>query len=92
MGHIGYFGLPLATALVGVIFALSYRWIRGRLGEADPDPIPMARLRNSPRHGGFNEEPSWLRPMQSIIIAAGLTIWTLCILAFVAVGLGALIF
>ena len=71
------------------IFAISYRWIRNRLGEVEPDPIPAARVNSSARHPGFRQEPSWLRPLQATVLATGLTLALVCALTFVLVAVGA---
>lgn len=75
--------------LVLDIFAISYRWIRNRLGEVEPDAIPAARVSFSAKHQGFRQEPAWLRPLQATVLATGLTLTLVCALTFVLVAVGA---
>jgi hypothetical protein len=84
-------GLAVVAFLVGDIFALSYVWIRRRLGEIEPELIPAARTSRSPKHGGFRREPTWLRPLQATLIAMGLTVWISCALAFLMIGAASLV-
>lgn len=80
---------PIALALLFIVldvFARTYRWIRGLLGEVEPDSIPAARIEAAYRHGGFRQEPHWLRPLQATLLALGLTLALVCALAFVVVA------
>jgi hypothetical protein len=82
-------GLPIALACAFIvldIFARTYRWIRGLLGEVEPDPIPAARIETTYRQRGFRHEPTWLRPLQATMLATGLTVALVSVLGIVVVA------
>jgi hypothetical protein len=68
------------------LFAISYGWLRGLLGEIEPDLIPAARANPASCHRGFRQEPRWLRPLQAAMLATGLTVAVLCAVIFVLVA------
>jgi hypothetical protein len=78
----------LAVVLAVDVFAISYRWIRGLLGDIEPDMIPVARANPTACHRGFRREPRWLRPVQATMLATGITVAVLSATIFVLVAVG----
>lgn len=74
------------SILILEVFFISYRWIRGALGDPEPDAIPSARIAAEARQRGFRREPGWLRPLQATILAIGLTGTIVTAVTFVGVA------
>lgn len=84
----GLFELALALiaiALSGVYFA-SYCLLRGLLGEKQGETIPSARAVRGRKLRGYRHEPSWVRPLQALVLATGVTLSLVVVLGVLAVA------
>ena len=79
----------MGLALAGVYFAC-YRWLLQLLGEPKAEPVPAARVVRGKRHVGYRLEPTWLRPLQALLLATGITLSLVVALGVLAIA-GAMI-
>lgn len=75
----------IGFALAGVYFAC-YRWLLKLLGEPKVEPVPSARVLRGRRHRGYRLEPTWLRPLQALLLATGVTLSLMIALGVLAVA------
>lgn len=75
----------IGLALAGVYFAC-YRWLLKLLGEPIIEPLPSARVLRGRRHVGYRREPTWLRPVQALLLATGVTLSLVIVLGVLAVA------
>lgn len=73
-----------------ILYLVSFRWARRMLGERTTDGLAPARALGRRGHRGFGQEPSWVRPVQSAIVAFGVSGVGMSVVGFVGLCVYAL--
>jgi hypothetical protein len=73
-----------------ILYLVSFRWACRVLGERETEGLAPARALGPRGHRGFGEEPTWVRSVQSAIVAFGVSGLGMCVVGFVGLGAYAL--